>query len=128
MGICLGMQIFSMVDENGNQLLNLEKIESDIDHSAYDLPLVHEITISKDSKLYSILGKDKFMVNSRHRMMVKDPSTFTVYGRSDDGVIELIERHDKKFAIGVQWHPEMMAKDYPDQKLIFDALVKACKE
>lgn len=128
LGICLGMQIFSMIDEDGNQILNLEEIESGVEHASYDLPLVHEVTISKDSKLYSILEKEKIMVNSRHRMMITNPSTFTVYGRSSDGVIELIERHDKKFAIGVQWHPEMMVKDYPEQKLIFDAFVEACKE
>lgn len=125
LGICLGMQIFSMVDGDGNQILNLKEIDSEIEHSAYDLSLVHEVVISKDSKLYSILRKDKFMVNSRHRMMVNFPGTFKVYGKSSDGVVELIERDDKKFAIGVQWHPEMMIDD-EDQQKIFKAFVDAC--
>ena len=125
LGICLGMQIFSMIDVDGNQVLNLKKIDSDIDHSAYNLPLVHEVVISKESKLYSILKKERFMVNSRHRMMVNNPGTFKVFGKSSDGVVELIERHDKKFAIGVQWHPEMMVDDESQQK-IFKAFVDAC--
>jgi putative glutamine amidotransferase len=103
----------------------LEKIESEVEHSAYDLSLVHEVVISKESRLYSIIGKDRFMVNSRHRMMVTNPGSFSVYGKSSDGVIELIERRDKKFAIGVQWHPEMMLDDEYQQK-IFEAFVKAC--
>lgn len=126
LGICLGMQILTMIDEEGNQILNLEEIMSS-NHAQYDNNLAHNVNISKKSKLYSIIGKDKFMVNSRHRMMVTNPSLFTVYGRSDDGVIELIERHDKKFAIGVQWHPEMMLDD-KDQMKIFDSFVDACRE
>ena len=124
LGICLGMQIMTMVDEEGNHLLNLEKVE---EHAKYDNSLVHEVVISHESKLYEIIGKDRFMVNSRHRMMVTNPSTFTVYGKSGDGVIELIERHDKKFAIGVQWHPEMMM-DNEDQMKIFDSFIDACRE
>ena len=47
--------------------------------------------------------------------------------RFPGNVIEVLERHDKKFALGVQWHPEMMLDDSL-QKLIFDAFVNACKE
>lgn len=127
LGICLGMQIMTMVDANGQQILNLKKIDSDINHADYDRNIVHEVVISKESKLFEIIKKEKFFVNSRHRMEVTDSSTFTVYGKSNDGVIELIERHDKKFAIGVQWHPEMMFDD-ADQKRIFDAFVQASTE
>lgn len=127
LGICLGMQILSMIDKDGNFVTNLEKIDSEINHADYSNSLIHEVEIAKDSKLYSILGKDKFLVNSRHRMMVTDPGTFEVYGRSSDGVIELLERHDKKFVIGVQWHPEMMMDDVYQQR-IFKAFVDYCKE
>ncbi len=126
LGICLGMQILTMIDSDGNQILNLGKIESDIKHDSYDVEQVHEVNISKDSKLYEIMGKDSFVVNSRHRMMITDPATFKVYGTSRDGVIEVIERHDKKFAIGVQWHPEMLALKDEDQMKIFKSFVKAC--
>lgn len=125
LGICLGMQILTMIDSNGNQILNLEKIDSVIDHADYEKNIVHSVTISKDSKLFDIIKKDTFFVNSRHRMKVTNTGTFLAYGKSSDGIIELIERHDKKFAMGVQWHPEMMIDD-KDQQLIFDAFVKAC--
>jgi len=125
LGICLGMQIMTMLDSNSNQVLSLEEIKTSINHADFDNDIVHEVIISHDSKLFSIVGKDRFMVNSRHRMMVTDSSSFKVYGRSSDGVIELIERHDKKFAIGVQWHPESMMDD-KGQQLIFEAFIKAC--
>jgi len=124
LGICLGMQIMTMVNENGDYILNLEQVE---EHAKYDNSLVHEVFISHDSKLYSIIGKEHFLVNSRHRMKVINPSTFTVYGKSNDGVIELIERHDKKFAMGLQWHPEMMFED-KDQMKIFASFIDSCRE
>ena len=127
LGICLGMQIMTMLDQNGEQVLNLEKIDTDIKHDNYDTDRVHEVAISKDSQLYRIVGKDRFVVNSRHRMQVTDTSTFNAYGKSDDGVIELIERHDKKFAIGVQWHPEMLLED-ETQQLIFKGFIDSCNE
>ncbi len=128
LGICLGMQIFTMVDENGNSVVSLEKIESDVNHSDYLNSTVHSVTISKDSKLYQIIGEETFMVNSKHKMKIVDPSTFKIYGYSSDGIPELIERHDKKFAIGVQWHPEVLALSDEKQMNIFRAFVDACKK
>jgi putative glutamine amidotransferase len=29
-----------------------------------------------------------------------------ITGRADDGVIEAVEAVDKRFVVGVQWHPE----------------------
>ena len=127
LGVCLGMQILSMIDKEGNFVTNLEKIESDVNHADYSNSLVHDVILSKESRLYKILGTDVIRVNSRHRMKVTDPGTFEVYGKSSDDVIEVLERHDKKFALGVQWHPEMMLDDNL-QKLIFDAFVDSCKE
>ncbi|MBZ0269939.1 gamma-glutamyl-gamma-aminobutyrate hydrolase family protein, partial [bacterium] len=42
-----------------------------------------------------------------------------------DGVIEAIEGPaDGPFALGVEWHPELM-EDAPEQQRLFDALVRA---
>ena len=49
------------------------------------------------------------------------------FGYSDDGIIEAIERKDKKFAIGVQWHPEMIFNETDESKRLFEKLIKACK-
>ena len=44
-----------------------------------------------------------------------------------DGTIEGFQIEGKsKFALGVQWHPEMMY-DNEDMKKIFKAFVEACK-
>ena len=45
-------------------------------------------------------------------------------GRSEDGLIEAIEREDGWF-IGVQWHPEETFGSDPAQAALFGGLVEA---
>ena len=44
-------------------------------------------------------------------------------GRADDGLAEAVEHPDRRFALGVQWHPEVTR----DRRL-FGALVAAARE
>jgi putative glutamine amidotransferase len=53
-------------------------------------------------------GATRTTVRSHHHQAVAEAGDgWTVTGRSpDDGVIEAIERPDRRFCLGVQWHPE----------------------
>ena len=70
----------------------------------------HEITVDRSSRLYSVLGEEKVMVNSFHRTGpgVVAPG-FRVVARAPDGVIEAIEG-DVYPAFAFQFHPETMAR------------------
>lgn len=70
----------------------------------------HEITIDRKSRLYSVFGEDKAMVNSFHRTGpgIVAPG-FRVVARAPDGVIEAIEG-DIYPAFAFQFHPETMAR------------------
>ena len=70
----------------------------------------HEITIDRNSRLYSVLGEEKVMVNSFHRTGpgVVAPG-FRVVARAPDGVIEALEG-DAYPAFAFQFHPETMAR------------------
>ena len=70
----------------------------------------HEITIDRKSRLYSVLGEEKIMVNSFHCTGpgVVAPG-FRVVARAPDGVIEAIEG-DIYPAFAFQFHPETMAR------------------
>lgn len=83
---------------------------------------VHDVSIKKDSMLYEILGASKIKVNSRHMRCI--PYTrLDVVAYSEDGIIEAIEDKEKKFFIGVQWHPESLIDDEYSNKL-FSFFVK----
>ena len=93
LGICLGMQLMGSVFEG--KLINIDGHKK----------TYHEIIIDKNSKLYTILKKEKILVNSRHKSVLKN-TDLDVSSKSYDGYIESIEDKNKKFFVGVQWHPE----------------------
>ncbi|MCZ6742366.1 MAG: gamma-glutamyl-gamma-aminobutyrate hydrolase family protein [Alphaproteobacteria bacterium] len=72
----------------------------------------HEVEIVAGSKLYDIVGAGTLAVNSAHHQAVKEPAPgLAVNARAPDGVIEGIEDPDRRFCIGVQWHPEFEISD-----------------
>ena len=105
LGICLGMQAMT----NG-----LEKVKN---HYLTN----HKVYLSKSSKLYKIYNSDEIFVNSRHKFKIKDPKGLNITAYSNDDVIEGLEDYNKKFIVGVEWHPE----DLEDSKL-FEEFIKSC--
>ena len=116
LGICLGMQEIGYMN-NGT----MHDIDNHKDSS------LHEIIIKKNSLLNKILGCEKTLVNSRHKSALKS-TDLLISAVSNDNVIEAIEDENKKFLLGVQWHPEnMYSKDLNSRK-IFDYFVKVCND
>ena len=124
LGICLGMQTLAAIDCKEKVVERIDK-EDNGGHKKQD-KFVHNVKISKDSFLYEIVGKEEFLVNSRHRCNVLKTNKFDIIGYSEDGIIEAIERKDRKFAIGVQWHPEMIYNDSIESRKLFDKFIKSC--
>ncbi len=122
LGICLGMQSMA-VASNGKMEYNKLK-----NHKKPGIDYVHSVKIDTDSKFYRIVKKEGFKVNSRHIDVIVEPGEYKVSGHSFDGVIEVLEHPNKKFSIGVQWHPEdLMEMDEPSKRL-FDSFFKVFKK
>ena len=69
----------------------------------------HSIRIVGGTLLYKLIGTNGLEVNSFHHQSVAEcASALTVSGVAEDGTIEAIEASDKRFWLGVQWHPEHM--------------------
>ena len=98
-------------------------------HSHYDLDYRHPIEIMKDSKLFKIIGKENYMVNSFHTMIATREMVepyCKVCAVSEDGYVEALEIEDKSFVLGVKWHPEQMREDLETTN-IFTTFLKMCK-
>jgi putative glutamine amidotransferase len=66
------------------------------------------------------------VTNSFHHQAIKDKAKeLEVIARTADGIIEAMWHPGMTFGLAVQWHPEMLAADYPDQAALFTALVQA---
>lgn len=122
LGICRGMQILS-VAHGGRMHQHLDTTPGHEGHGGFfGKSTEHGVVLEGDSQLASIMG-DSFIVNSLHHQGVSDSGSLDVSARADhDGLIEGVERKDKKFCIGVQWHPERKGHD-----LLFSALIQAAR-
>lgn len=122
LGICLGMQALSKVLSEDKRISydNTIKNNTSINHLEPNKDYVHSVIIDEDSKLYSIIDKKEILVNSRHSYHVPELNNLSC-ARSSDGLIEGVEVKDKKFIIGVQWHPESNLDADINSKKIFKA-------
>lgn len=121
LGICLGMQLMGCLF-NGD----LIKINN-FNHKKKGQEYVHDIFIKKESLLYSIFKTDRIKVNSRHKETIINPN-LEITAISEDGLIEAIESRNKKFFLGVQWHPESMTSYDILESRLFDYFVNVCRK
>ena len=120
LGICLGMQTMGCFF--GGKLVDI----NNDNHKKTGQDYVHEVFINKNSKFYNYIQKDIINVNSRHKSRVINTSLRSV-GFSSDNVLEVLEDSNKRFFIGVQWHPEsMITYDVIAQKL-FKCFFAECR-
>lgn len=126
LGICRGMQLMNVA--LGGTLY--QDIEKQYDKNKIHLSdrnvecIYHVIKIDSDSKLYNILCEtDKYRVNSYHHQAIKKLSPQIRIAAESDGVIEAIESKNKKFIIGVQWHPEELVGNKTCFHYLFNNLV-----
>jgi putative glutamine amidotransferase len=122
LGVCRGLQIMC-VAEGGSLHQHLPELVGDLKHR--DLPgtfAEHEARFTEGSGIAQIFGATKMIVNSSHHQAVADAGRLVVTGWAVDDTIEVCEDPTRRFSIGVQWHPEVLA----DTRL-FDALLAACR-
>lgn len=84
----------------------------------------HSVQVEAGSLLHKLVGVGEIEVNSHHHEAVRSVSGgVVVSGRAPDGVIEAIEVPGRRFALGVQWHPEFGLTEA--DHLIFKGFVEA---
>lgn len=128
LGICRGVQVLA-VAFGGTLYQDIPtQIKDSLDHTQrIDLKApAHRVKIVPGTLIHRIVGAEELWVNSVHHQAVKAvPDGFTVSARAADGVCEAIEDPDRRFFLGLQWHPEGDAAINPVSAAIFKALVEA---
>lgn len=129
LGICRGAQVLNIAAggsiyqdlryKKGKLLEHMQKAPRD--HT------FHDINVFEGTILGKILGgRKKIKVNSFHHQAIKKlGARFRASAVSSDGVVEGLESRDHSFAVGVQWHPEALArKNIPGGREIFTAFAR----
>ncbi|MDP4093985.1 MAG: gamma-glutamyl-gamma-aminobutyrate hydrolase family protein [Bacillota bacterium] len=130
LGICRGIQLMNIVS-GGTIYQDIEKQRENVIKHSQQAPKwypTHNIAIEEDSRIWDCFKSGRADVNSFHHQAVKDTAPgYRVTSRTSDGIIESIEHKTHKFAVGVQWHPELMWKQNHEFLNIFRMFVDACK-
>lgn len=134
LGMCAGMQVMAglLSQKQGFLCGNLNNI-SDIDHKTRpSKSAAHSVKISGGSKLYDALQADETYVNSRHLVGVfaksLDNTDIDVVAVAPDGIAEAIEIRGYNFAMGIQFHPEILASQDENMQNIFNIFVDAAEK
>jgi putative glutamine amidotransferase len=129
LAICRGQQVLNVA--LGGTLV--QDIPSEVVGAANHDPATerwqtaHDVRILPGTRLRAILARDKVAVNSFHHQAVKKIGQGLVISAcsASDSIVEGVEAPAKRFAIGVQWHPEGFWREEDGFHPLFAALVKA---
>jgi gamma-glutamyl-gamma-aminobutyrate hydrolase PuuD len=127
LAICRGLQILN-VAHGGSLIQHLATADRHrIRPANRGLP-AHPVEIDSGTRLACIIGEPLHLeVNSRHHQAIARLGDGLRVSAHDpqDGTIEAVERPDKRFVIGVQWHPENMSPSDPREARLFQAFSSA---
>lgn len=131
LGICGGMQLLAVVlggtlyQDLGRELAGAKDHEQKHDRTQP----AHPVDVKDGTHLAEVMGKGQLMVNSTHHQAVKVAGTrCAVSAVSPDGVVEAIESREHTFALGVQWHPELLVNTVPLHLGIYKAFVHRARD
>ena len=118
LAVCRGLQVLN-VARGGDLVQHLPEVVGDEKHR--EVPGVfaeHPVRIDDGSKLGALLGDRAPVKSSHHQGVGTIGRGLREVAWADDGTVEGLEDPERRFALGVLWHPE----EGEDMKL-FDALV-----
>ena len=119
LAVCRGLQVLN-VARGGDLVQHLPEQVGHEEHRAVKGTFSdHGVKVDDTSRLGSVIGSEVPTVKSHHHQglgRVGDGLQETAW--ADDGTVEAVEDPDKRFAVGVLWHPEA-----GDDTKLFEALV-----
>ncbi|MFC3282232.1 gamma-glutamyl-gamma-aminobutyrate hydrolase family protein [Litchfieldella rifensis] len=126
LGICRGAQLIN-VHLGGTLDSDIYTTHQGLKRRRTVLPR-KTVDIVADSKLHRILAVTWCRINSLHHQAVqKTGQGIEIVARDRDGLVQGIESRQHDFLIGVQWHPEWLLFNRPQQRLIHALITAAAR-
>ena len=129
--ICFGMQALN-VSRGGTLIQDIpSQLPKAISHqqgAPRDRPS-HAIKLEKTSLLLSLATAEQVLVNSHHHQAVdKVGRDLVATAWTSDGLVEAVEdSRPGRFALGVQWHPELGWQRDPLSQALFQRFIAEAK-
>jgi len=119
LGICFGCQFLNVIEGGG-----LVQHIPDLPEAAEHRETSHRVVTEPETLLRAVIGEEAVVASSHHQAIRSPAPGWRVAARSEDGIIEAVERSGEPFRVGVQWHPER-TPDSPATRALFAAFVEA---
>ncbi|WP_227369882.1 gamma-glutamyl-gamma-aminobutyrate hydrolase family protein [Halomonas sp. M20] len=117
LGICRGAQIIN-VHLGGSLVSDIYTSYTHIKKQRTVLPR-KTVDITIGSRLHDLLEVSWCQVNSLHHQAINRAGRgIDIVAKDRDGLVQGIESRNHRFLIGVQWHPEFLIFNRPQQRLI----------
>jgi putative glutamine amidotransferase len=118
----------------GSQLLNIARggdlvqhLPEHVGHDDHRLPIAamadHDVTLAEGTRISTILGDRSPVKSSHHQAYGRLGEGLRPAAHAEDGTIEALEDPERRFLLGVLWHPEE-GEDFA----LFKALVDEARE
>lgn len=123
LGICAGMNC--LIKAGGGDFRR--DTNQEIHNNRYDNLTAHKVSINKNSLLYDILKVEALYVNSVHTRTSINTGIYEPIAYSQDGLVEAVELKNRKFNLGIQWHPEEFDINSSNNE-IFKVFIRRCSK
>jgi gamma-glutamyl-gamma-aminobutyrate hydrolase PuuD len=106
LAICRGVQVLN-VARGGDLVQHLPDVVGDESHrEVHGAFSEHPVRIEDGSRLRSVLGDPAPVKSSHHQGLGRVGRGLREVAWADDGTVEALEDPERRFAVGVLWHPE----------------------
>jgi putative glutamine amidotransferase len=126
LGVCRGAQVINVAC-GGTLYQDLHSQRPDLAKHDYFPPnyerfrISHSITVEADSRLAQALGTVHEVNSMHHQGIDRVGEGLRAVAVTDDGLVEAVEVPELPFVVGVQWHPEELARtDQHSSSLFYD--------
>ncbi len=108
LGICRGMQLLNVALGGGIEQHLPDVLGSDMHRHTPGAFADHHVRIEPGSLAARVVGHEREAVKSHHHQAIDGIGDGLVASgwSEEDGIVEAIEQPDRRFALGVLWHPE----------------------
>ena len=106
LAVCRGSQVLN-VARGGDLVQHLPEVVGDDKHKVTPGVFAeHDVDVSPDSVLGSLIGDRAPVKSHHHQGFGRIGEGLLPVAEAEDGTVEAIEDPERRFAVGVLWHPE----------------------
>jgi putative glutamine amidotransferase len=106
LAICRGSQVLN-VARGGDLVQHLPDVIGDEKHKHTPGTFAdHDVSVEQGTRLASLLGDRAPVKSHHHQGLGRVGDGLRVAAHAEDGTIEAVEDPDRRFVVGVLWHPE----------------------